>query len=141
MEMQQGHEKDKFASSFSSERESKRGRGEVTDEIIINYDELEEIMLRLPVKSLILVSKPLWKKKKSIVLVMNRSMLVSKSVDGLFCFYAFDLKIPIKVMNRATKWSLTIPLARIQLVHSDNKVEFSLPGFGKDYVTGTGDTN
>ncbi|CDY37179.1 BnaC02g34870D [Brassica napus] len=69
------------------------------------------------------------------------SMLVSKSVDGLFCFYAFDLKIPIKVMNRATKWSLTIPLARIQLVHSDNKVEFSLPGFGKDYVTGTGDTN
>lgn len=80
-----------------------------------------------------------WKKKKSIILVMNRSMLVSKSVDGLFCFYAFDLKIPIKVMNPATKWSLTIPLARIQLVHSDNKVEFSLPGFEKDYVTG--DTN
>lgn len=58
MEMQQGHEKDKFASSFSSKRESKRGRGEVTDEIIINDDGLEEIMLSLPVKSLILVSKP-----------------------------------------------------------------------------------
>ncbi|CAN7044401.1 unnamed protein product [Brassica rapa subsp. trilocularis] len=53
-----------------------------------------------------------------------------------FCLYAFDLKIPIKVMNPATRWSLTLPLARIQLVHSDNKVEFSLPGFGKDYVTG-----
>ena len=52
MEEQRGHEKDKIASSFSSERESKRGRREVT-EIIINDEALEEIMLRLPVKSLI----------------------------------------------------------------------------------------
>ncbi|CDY71724.1 BnaCnng74140D [Brassica napus] len=39
-------------------------------------------------------------------------------------------------MNPSTRWSLTLPLARIQLVHSGNKVEFSQPGFGRDYVTG-----
>ncbi|KAF3539206.1 hypothetical protein F2Q69_00024397, partial [Brassica cretica] len=63
--------------------------------------------------------------------------IVSKSLDGLFCFYGrANFKNPIKVMNPSTRWSLTLPLARIQLVHSDNKVEFSQPGFGRDYVTG-----
>ncbi|CAF2143248.1 putative F-box protein At2g02030 [Brassica rapa] len=195
MEEQRGHEKDKIASSFSSERESKRGRREVT-EIIINDDALEEIMLRLPVKSLIsfqAVSKH-WRRMITLNSFRERYMLhqktlepkflcvyddidwykasyalkemrlewssaclveveeeedyhisndeqedviVSKSLDGLFCFYGrANFKNPIKVMNPSTRWSLTLPLARIQLVHSDNKVEFSQPGFGRDYVTG-----
>ncbi|CAN6857112.1 unnamed protein product [Brassica oleracea] len=118
MEEQRGHEKDKIAPSFSSERESKRGRREVT-EIIINDDALEEIMLRLPA-CLVEVEE---EEDYHISNDEQEDVIVSKSLDGLlFCFYGrANFKNPIKVMNPSTRWSLTLPLARIQLVHSDNK--------------------
>ncbi|KAJ4888373.1 hypothetical protein Rs2_28121 [Raphanus sativus] len=143
MEEQQGHEKDKIASSFSSER----GRREVT-EIIINDDALEEIMLRLPANYALKETRLEWssaclvavEEEEEVYHISNdeqEDVMVSKSLDGLFCFYGrTNFKTPIKVMNPSTRWSFTLPLASIQLVHLDSNVEFSLPGFGKDYVTG-----
>lgn len=65
-------------------------------------------------------------------------VILSKSLDGLVCFYGLtDLTKPIKVINPATRWSLTLPLARTQLENLDNKTELHVPGFGKDDLTGT----
>lgn len=62
----------------------------------------------------------------------QEDVMVSKSLDGLFCFYGrTNFKTPIKVMNPSTRWSFTLPLASIQLVHLDSNVEFSLPDLEK----------
>ncbi|CAF1920013.1 unnamed protein product [Brassica oleracea] len=77
--------------SFSSERESKRGRREVT-EIIINDDALEKIMLRLPWSSACLVEV----EEEEDYHISNdeqEDVIVSKSLDGLFCFYGRAYKL------------------------------------------------
>ncbi|CAH2045508.1 unnamed protein product [Thlaspi arvense] len=145
-------------------RESKRRRIRDVSEIILNHDLLDEVMLRLPVKSLArfqTVSKH-WRRMITSKFFMDRRRgrisyvddpefalvqeqehdvgVVSKSVDGLFCFYAsMELTRQIKVTNPATRWSYRLPLASIQREHylDNNDTEFPLPGFGKDYVTGT----
>ncbi|XP_010501829.1 PREDICTED: F-box protein At5g10340-like [Camelina sativa] len=58
----------------------------------------------------------------------------SNSIDGLVCFYSSTREIT--VINPTTRWSHKLPLANIQLDNNDF-FEFPLPGFGKDYITGT----
>ncbi|EOA25363.1 hypothetical protein CARUB_v10018695mg [Capsella rubella] len=184
------------------ERESERRRREV-NEIFINNDVLEEIMTRLPVKTLIrfqAVSKDLrhiitsrsfkegyllhqktlepkflciyedksWYTPNFALKTMSlewsstclvdeeegyhtkyeeSNLLVSRSLDGLFLlFSSTDFTQPINVINAATRWSWTLPLAKTQIEHSldNNKVQFphpefgkDAPGLGKDYITGT----
>ncbi|XP_010497494.1 PREDICTED: LOW QUALITY PROTEIN: probable F-box protein At3g25550, partial [Camelina sativa] len=161
-------------------RESKKRRREVNE--ILNNDILEEIMVRLPVKTLIrfqtvskqwrrMITSRSLKERYSFALktmslewsstclveeeeeyhISNeheeRILLVSESLDGIFCLCSgTDFIRPIKLINPATRWSWTLPLAKIQIEHSpdNNKVDFprsgfgkDRPGFGKDYVTGT----
>ncbi|XP_010513674.1 PREDICTED: putative F-box protein At2g02030 [Camelina sativa] len=63
------------------------------------------------------------------------SGVISSSIDGLVCFYAFTREIT--VMNPATKWSYKLPLPNIQIDYDDSESKIPSPGFGKDYVTGT----
>ncbi|CAA7049854.1 unnamed protein product [Microthlaspi erraticum] len=189
----------KRVSLFSSQSGSKRRRRREVTEIILNDDALDEIMVRLPVKSLIrfqTVSKD-WKRiitsksfrerhmlhqktleprflciyedrswyKRNVALKTMRLdwsstclveseeeeeyhtsdndqdkalLVLSSPLDGLVCFYNHtDLTRPIKVINPATRWSLTLPLAKIQVENLDKSAELPPPGFGKDYVTGT----
>ncbi|ESQ32950.1 hypothetical protein EUTSA_v10005704mg, partial [Eutrema salsugineum] len=154
MEEQKKHEKSKLASSSERYRVSKRRRRrrEVIIEIIPNDDALEEILVRLPVKSLFrfqTVSKQ-WRRMitskdwfmsnfalKTMRLEWSSAWLVKEeeeyhiydkpedetvmvctSLDGLVCFHGgTELKEPIRVINPATRWSQTLPLAKIQLEH------------------------
>ncbi|KAJ4879170.1 putative F-box protein [Raphanus sativus] len=176
----------------SLKKRIKRGGGEVIE--IPNDDTLEEIMVRLPVKTLVrfqIVSKHWrgmitsssfrekyllhqktqepkfvciyededWNCHNLAAKTMSRMecstclaeeeechitmddkeeklVVISDSLDGLVCLYGFtDLTRPIKVINPATRWSHTLPLAQIQRSHKKKKL-FPSPGFGKDYVTG-----
>lgn len=179
-----------YTGDDASLKRIKRGGGEVIE--ISNDDILEEIMVRLPVKSLVrfqIVSKH-WRgmitsssfrekyllhqktQEPKVVCIYEdknwychnlatktmrmectclveeeeeyhtrddneeKLVVISNSLDGLVCFYGFtDLTRPIKVINPATRWSQTLPLAQIQRSNK-KKLEFPSPGFGKDYITG-----
>ncbi|KAL1203689.1 putative F-box protein [Cardamine amara subsp. amara] len=209
MEEKKIDEKGKTTSSSSSSKRGRRRSEEAGDDTswkriererevneIANNDVLEEIMVRLPVKSLLkfqTVSKH-WKhtikssrffrerhmlhnktlepkflnfyedrsldRSNTVLTTMRlewsstclveeedyytsyergeRNVLVSESVDGLFCIYNCDFTRPIIVINPAMRWSQTLPLAKVQLEHSSDSNKKKLPylGFGKDYVTG-----
>ncbi|XP_024006884.1 F-box/LRR-repeat/kelch-repeat protein At1g09650-like [Eutrema salsugineum] len=53
----------------------------------------------------------------------DETVMVCTSLDGLVCFHGgTELKEPIRVINPATRWSQTLPLAKIQLEHLHIKV-------------------